>query len=284
MINRNLPSILDGVDSLIEELFEIRVCRLARDLPKRKLRCLVRSPGPGINLPEAIEQMYRRIESNWGRAAPNGKGENWRWARQETISERNNGPEIRFARAVANFADNTWANHIPTASGLSLIGGSFSRERSRAVDLGHLDGSRHELIELKLGQKCQSAVFAAFEIMISGLLYIFSHHHSQAYKYDPTRQYIRSSVIELIALCPPHCYAAGNFQWLKDDINHGIHLVTRYAASELSMRFAFQELPTFSWGDQEHRDLIEYRRTQDPKLRNRLKSKVDTALRGRSYV
>jgi hypothetical protein len=283
-----MSSILKGVDEVIEQRFSIRVCQNPHDLSVAALKNFSRRHRLGVDLPATIELLYRRIERNWGRAAPRGKAENWRWERQKKISPKNKGPEIRFARAVANFADCSWANHIPTSSGLSLKGGEFSQDSSRSIDLGHSDGSRHELIELKAGQKCQSAVFAAFEILISGLLYIFSHQHPSAYKYDSTRQYIRSTVIDLIALCPAHCYSRGDFQWLQQDINRGIELVTGYTATDLTVRFAFQKLPPFHWTDEEHRDLITYLQAQDAELRrskrSRLKPIVDAALQGRGYV
>jgi hypothetical protein len=280
-----MPSILEGFDDLLQQRFLISVCQNPRDVSTAALKGFSRRHG---NVPETVLLLYRCIEQNWGGVKPRGKGENWRWERQKTISREHTGPEIRFARAVANFAGCSWANQIPTCSGLSLKGGELSGDSSRAVDLAHLDGSQHELIELKVGPNCQSAVFAAFEILVSGLLYIFSHHHPSAYTYNSSRQYIRSKVIRLIALSPEHCYSQGNFQWLQDDMNRGIEFVTRYTSTRLRVRFAFQRLPTFRWRDQEHAELIEYRKTQDTELRQsiraRLKPVVDAALEGRQYV
>jgi hypothetical protein len=119
-------------------------------------------------------------------------------------------------------------------------------------------------------------------------LYIFSHQHPSAYVYDVNCQYIRSRVIDLIALCPAHCYSQGDFQWLQEDINRGIEIVTRSGATNLTVGFAFQKLPSFRWRDEEHRDLIVYREAEDTELRQsvagRLKPIIDAALQAREYV
>lgn len=86
-------SLIDGVESAACNVLGIK--RLRHRSALRSLRL-----DPGVDLAELV---HRIVSSNWttGRAADNKdrSGQNWRWALQPQIGERNRSPEVVLERA-----------------------------------------------------------------------------------------------------------------------------------------------------------------------------------------
>lgn len=108
------------------------------------------------------ELVFADLERRWrGRTRTDGRrpsSENWRWQRMPTLSEGNPSAEVSLEKLLVRTADDTWANAVPTASGLFDDGG-----RKANVDLAHRHGTGLAFVELKWASN--HPVYAAFEIV-----------------------------------------------------------------------------------------------------------------------
>lgn len=151
-------SLIDGVEAAACNALGIKRLRHRSALQSLRL-------DSGVDLAELV---HRIVSSNWstGRAASNKNrsGQNWRWALQPQIGERNRSPEVVLERAIAGACVRggriDWANQIPVASGL-ISGAADGR---RALDLAYRSGERRfQLIELKIAS--DTPLYAAVELL-----------------------------------------------------------------------------------------------------------------------
>lgn len=161
-------AILSGTPAIINKWLQ-----LDKGAYKTQTSCnaLSKKLPPDLNGIALMEELYQQIEKNWKDRSytktPSGK--NWRWEKQLTIRKSNTSPEKRLEKHIAKITADDWVNQIPVASGLT---GAHAMKKA-CVDLGHKLRDKHfELIELKWGS--DHPIFAAMEIILYGLLYIFA--------------------------------------------------------------------------------------------------------------
>jgi len=192
---------------------------------------------PAADYVALVRKLYQSIERKC--AKQSRSKQNWRWAPQTELADHNKGPEVLLERAIAILAKRKhlpdWSNQIPAISG--LIPGR--QEKRAAVDLARLSKGRLELIELKW--ESDTPVYAAFEITLYGLAYIFCRAHL-AYGASPT---MKADVVSLQVLAPEAFYRKRDFRDLEIGLSSGYDAVLQEQVSPaLSGEFRFVQLPS----------------------------------------
>ena len=246
-------NILSGACDLIDEALPDTQTIGKAPHYKHKDACLkLKSRPEGFNADALIKRLYRRIEENWRtrRLQRNPSQENWRWkccTEYKTKSLEVNREREMIKAHLESLKEGQlprWANQIPVASGLL---GSFSDKR-RAVDLAHRcevpehhSDTCYALIELKI--KSNTPLYAAFEILLYGLLFVFSRCNREVLKYDIVRQpLLWADRLHLRVLAPPGYYDKRSYKldWLEKDLNKAISRFARRKAG-VEMDFSFWE-------------------------------------------
>lgn len=98
--------------------------------------------------------------------------ENWRLEKRPKISAHNRSPEKTLEKKLVGLLDETWANMVPTASGLW----DENADKQRNLDLvNRVDAGVYEFIELKIGSDTprsaaiQLATYAAMFVVAAAL-------------------------------------------------------------------------------------------------------------------
>lgn len=244
--------ILTGVDEIIAKI--LRVTSIGKPPHYRhKEACdQLHRVHPGNFAADLLKQVYNQIENNW-KARPYKKHpstENWRFQKNKDIDEQNKSLEIQLQRAIVNINPNmwpdakNWANHVPTASGLW----DHKCDKHRAIDLVHVHpGQDHyntvEFIELKVDRKSGHPVYAAMEVLLYGMLYIFSRRRFEELGYDLTKQpLLQAKAIHLVVLAPFRYYDGYQFEWLEEEITTGLKEFIRKSEG-CTMDLQFQAFP-----------------------------------------
>jgi hypothetical protein len=191
------------------------------------------------------ELVYATLERRW-RARTRAEGrrpsdENWRWRQIPTLSEGNPSAEVCLEKKLIRIANDTWANAIPTASGLFDGGG-----RKANVDLAHRLGTEVAFVELKW--ESNHPVYAAFEIVGYAMAWAQARLRAEEMGYvvdGVLRPALAPDATRWCVLAPATFYA----RWDSEDL-------TRFAASldqgvssffaerlKVESRFRFLTLP-----------------------------------------
>ena len=123
---------------------------------------------------------------------------------------------------------------MPTASG--LVGPHA--DKSSNVDLvWRKDAGSYTFFELKV--ESNTPLYAAIQILLYGLLFVWSRNNQAALKYDTEIQpVLRASKIELCSLAPRKFYSDYNLRNLSDALNQGFSTFQHRGDLELSFNFA----------------------------------------------
>jgi hypothetical protein len=196
--------------------------------------------GPAIEGTSLLDAMFRRIVANW-LGNPCRGGENWRWEKNPYIDEHNSSPEKRFEKAVAAECGE-WYNMIPVASGVV----PEAQEGGRRIDLARQCGAGwFELVELKVGDHCNTPLHAAVEIIGYGLIYLFSRVYLKELGYNPRNIMLSANRITLKVLAPRISYLQGSLAGFESELNRGlIQLMCSQNVAGLTMDFRFEQLPS----------------------------------------
>jgi hypothetical protein len=153
------------------------------------------------------------------------------------ISPKNVSPETLFEKKMVELDRcATWANQIPTSSGL-MVG---QRDKKRNIDLGHLiDAQEFELIELKITNK--TPLHGAFQILMYGLLYLLYKDNFPAMAHNALL--LGAKNIELKVVAPEEYYQDYHLSWLEFELDRGIR--KRCAGSNTAMSFSFETFPGY---------------------------------------
>ena len=244
--------ILSGVDEIIDEILEVKPIGNA-PYYHHKTACdqLHRVPLKGFAA-DLLTKVYDQIETNWEKRAykkPPSK-KNWRFLQNKTIDKENKSLEIQLQRAIVNINQNmwpdakNWANHVPTASGLC----GHACDKHRAIDLVHVYSGQNsyetvEFIELKVDTKSGHPLYAAIEVLLYGMLYVFSRRRLKELEYDVTKQpLLQASAIHLVVLAPCKYYEGYQFEWLEKEITTELTQFIREPEG-YKMDFQFQSFP-----------------------------------------
>jgi hypothetical protein len=198
--------------------------------------------------------MLSRIEHNWMEARRVGairraaSSENWRWEKKTYISENNRSKEKTLEKEIARVSDESWVNQVPTLSGVI----STTAERHCNIDLVHRSAdSEFEFIELKVDS--DTAMFAAFEILKYGAVYVFSRNHASELGYDPAKVLLKARRIMLCVLAPKQYYEPFNLDWLERELSRGLRDL---GLSNVDMDFRFEH---FGEGAMTAREVLQRR-------------------------
>lgn len=240
-------SILEGTQRLIDEALRVKSAGRRPPYYANKDACLNCSSKPQhFDARELVRELYDRIEANWHLGRRNGppSQENWRLERCDRIANRNTSSEVQLERRIARLHAEAWpANQVPVASGLL---GTHEDKRC-AIDLvyrcqEHADRACYALIELKTNSN--TPLFAAFEILLYGLLYIFSRCHAQELGYDkPERPLLCADSIHLCVLAGNQFYEGTTLKWLEHDLSDAIGWFAPTKVNELTVDFSFRASP-----------------------------------------
>lgn len=187
-----------------------------------------------------LSASYARIQSNWLAAIDAGYSnpsrENWRWKRHLDLSPSNQSPELMLERAIVSACGGNWSNQMPTASG--LVGPAA--DKRAAVDLVYrVDPSTYSLIELKVDS--DNPLFAAIEILMYGLLFVWSRNNQQKLGYDVQVQpVLAASSVTLGVLAPKSYYSDYDLTTMNSALNSG--LVKFGERRDVTLGFEFCEL------------------------------------------
>ena len=134
------------------------------------------------------------------------------------LAANNTSPELRLERAIVASCGENWSNQMPVASGLV---GPASNKRA-AVDLVYReDPTTYSLIELKVDS--DNPLFAAIEILIYGLLFVWSRANQDSLGYDVENQPVLSaSDITLSVLAPERYFDGMDLSAFDTVLNRGL--------------------------------------------------------------
>jgi hypothetical protein len=231
-ISTNTASAFGDARNVIAEAFGVK----PRGKTLRQLCSQLNEHRPSADYSSLVAELYRSIEGKCAKTSTSKQ--NWRWVPQTKIADGNKSPEVLLERAVAILAKNKhlpdWSNQIPAISG--MVPGR--QEKRAAVDLARLNGDRLELIELKW--KSDTPVYAAFEIMLYGLAYIFCRAHLP-YGASPT---MKARAVSLQVLAPEEYFQKRDYRDIEAGLSRGFNAVLQHQVSpKLSGDFRFVQLP-----------------------------------------
>lgn len=203
---------------------------------------------------DLLNKVYDQIENNWkGRVYKKYPSkENWRFKPNTRIDPRNKSLEIQLQRAIVQIEKNMlpdarkWTNHVPTASGLW----DHAYDKHRAIDLAHVHPGQNrydtvEFIELKVNRIAGHPVYAAIEVLLYGMLYIFSRRHLEELNYGAAtdqQPLLRAKAIHLVVLAPFEYYDGYQFEWLEGAITTELGKFIKKPEG-YTMDFQFQAFP-----------------------------------------
>lgn len=245
--------ILKGVNKIIDDVLGVTSIGTTSPHYRHKEACdqLHRVPLQNVTA-DLLNEVYAQIENNWKARLykKHPSKENWRFEPEPKISPQNKSLEIQLQRAIVKIEQNIqlnakkWTNHVPTASGLW----DHKCDKHRAIDLAHVYPDQNhcdtvEFIELKVNRIAGYPVYAAIEVLLYGMLYIFSRRHLEEWEYDVTEQpLLQAKTIHLIVLAPFKYYAGYQFEWLEREITNGLRRFIQKPEG-YTMDFKFQAFP-----------------------------------------
>ncbi len=193
----------------------------------------------------AITDLLRVIEGNWTKQRSTAQ-KNWMWRQEPNYSDNERQqPEIIIERQIVKHGREQWANQIPTASGLA----GPNRDKRRAVDLAfHHGGREFTLFELKLTS--DTPWYAATEILLHGLLYLFTREHMRELGYAQRGfKLLDADTIHLRVLAPEPYYSGYDLRALEDALSGSLkHYTAGISSFKLTMDFGFDVFPSdFDW-------------------------------------
>jgi hypothetical protein len=234
-------NILNEIGNLVDDWLEItpkgkppyyRHRSAALQLSRRKT--------PITGTTEFLEASYAHIHNHYSTAIQNPESnpsrENWRWKRHLNLGDGNQSEELNLERLIVNACGDDWSNQMPAASGLD----GPARDRRAAVDLVYReDPTTFSLIELKV--KSDNPLFATLEILMYGLLFVWSKNNQADLGYDREAQpVLAANTVTLAVLAPSNYYHDFDLTILASALNKGlIEFGRRYS---LNLKFEVCEL------------------------------------------
>jgi hypothetical protein len=220
-----MAGIFEGVDDLIDQ--SLRVTNIGTTAPhyRHKAAALsLKSKPYSLDTFALFDNIAKRMHKNWSNSQvlnPRSPSEeNWRWEKKLRISENNLSSEKLCEKAIAACCGEDWVNQVPTASGL-LDGTS---EKQCNIDLVHrIAPAEYEFIELK--HESDTSLFAAFEILKYGLLYVFSRRYAEQLGYSGiSKEVLGAELVRLRVVAPYafYTYFPSKPDWFQKEINRGL--------------------------------------------------------------
>lgn len=271
-----MRGILKGVGDVIDNALHLKFGKHPRYERKSNCRQLSGNPIYDLNFEAFVSEIYNQLELNCAERLPEirqgGKPpgpENWRWKPLTNFASREKrGLEVPFERLIATISTlpntdefnlRSWTNQMPVASGLTN-----EKEGGRRIDLVHRcpGGSAYDFIELKTSgpDDNDNPLHAAMEILIYGLVYVYSRAHREDLNYTSNQDPFKPNVladdtktINLRVVTPERFYRQKtgtgadekyDLQWLEDAIDSGLASFLKVSSpvAGLIMTFRFEEI------------------------------------------
>jgi len=275
--------LFSGVDSIIDELLGIpddveHYGGPPRFMHKAAAKRLTQTRGVA-NTASLVDAVYNQVLKTWCRrnakAVPSEKlwvprtRKDWSYEflSAEVPLERSAVELFKFYSVLSHRIDKEpnpdlmWFNQIPTATGIVS-----SRETKNAVDLVCRTAKGcYDFVELKFpkkGSTSETPLFAALEILKSGIAYLFARSHLAELRnvgYEPTidkidAEQLKANAVEILeaehinlcVLAPRYFYDGLEFAWLEAELNAGLKQFLNRNREQLSslrtMSFRFEYL------------------------------------------
>jgi hypothetical protein len=216
-------SILAGIGNLVDDWLRVEAKGKPPHYRHRSAALELSRRGLPITGTKAfLSTSYAQIHSNWLAAIDAGYSnpsrENWRWKRHADLSPENKSPEIQLECSIVSACGDNWSNQMPTASG--LVGPAT--DKRAAVDLVHRsDPGTYSLIELKVAS--DNPLFAAIQILLYGLLFVWSRDNQEKLGYDMEVQpVLAADSVTLSVLAPLSYYLDYDLTSLSSALNSGL--------------------------------------------------------------
>ena len=245
-----MASILDGTNDIIDEWLGLNENSAGTRLPRYKNQTNLQQLSKDHDIPTTLNgeplvtKLLEQITRNWAKKEEGRKpsSENWRFSKQPIFNPRSTSLEKTLEKSIVVVTENDWANQVPVASGLVNRG-----EGKRAIDLVHQNANNtYEFIELKIGPNADTPLFAAMEILLYGLIYVFSRKNMTVLKYDSHNILLTANSVELQVLAPAEYYTGHQLGWLEKSLSDGLSTLSKEVGYDLSFRFrSFPE--EFEW-------------------------------------
>jgi hypothetical protein len=246
-------SILNGVDGLIDLALGLKGdATLGRtDIGKpphhKHIKSCQRLSERLVTVVEAaalVAAIYEKIHSNWKASPGKGSDQNWRFAKQKRIAERNKDPETWLERMIVNRPKGlspdteTWVNQVPIASGLTDPHADGSRRIDLVRDCG--DGT-YDFVELKVEDA--TPLYAAMEILKYGLVYALCRKETSVLQLKhKERPLLQAKGVHLRVLAPAKYYADFDLARFEASLDKGIAAFGAQKALPFEMDFKFETL------------------------------------------
>src|SRR4029077_2233546 len=200
-----------------------------------------------------IEDLYNKIDANWmeRKRVKAPSTENWRYEKMQGVARNNKSPEKQLERGIVQLLGDDWVNEVPTASGLTS---SHALKRAN-IDLVHrISPACYEFIELKI--ESNHPLYAAIEILRSGLLYIHARAHQEKMRYSSNNnELLKADEVRLRVLAPERYYCGYDLGWFEKKLSAGLAQFVAAAVrasqlrgSRLKVDFKFTAFPAgFQW-------------------------------------
>jgi hypothetical protein len=241
-------SIVDGVMYIIDESLNITHIGKAPHFKHKKSCLSLKSTPADFNAGKVISKIYEQLVNNFKdpdnhfhSRGPSDK--NWRFEKIPYIAKHNGSKEKTLEKSIAKLPSPDWVNQVPTSSG--LIGSSSDKLRN--IDLVHSLGKReYEFIELKINS--DTPMFAAFEIVINGMIYLLSREFYSNQSID-SKEILNAKKVHLQTLAPQNYYFRYSLDWLEDELNKGLKtFLSEKLDDNIEMDFSFTSFPeSFNW-------------------------------------
>lgn len=199
------------------------------------------------------------MASNWIEAKCNMRSsdKNWRWD-QHRLTQRTKG-EVWLERKLVSLCSQSWANQIPTSSGLNAKeenieddrkpgtpdGDSSGNSEGQAgnIDLAHFDETAKTLMLVELKVTADNPVAAAFQITRYALALVLARHVHAKCPIITDRKWIDANRADLRVFGANAFYdrvkgGCYELDWFERKLNDAV--VEFGSTHELEMSFAFR--------------------------------------------
>ncbi len=243
-----VKSIIDGVDGIIDEGLNVTDNGTSTPHFKHPSSCSIAKNHGKFDANEVVSRIYEQLVTNlkdpdneFHRKGPSK--ENWRFEKKPEMphNPKSKREEMELEKTIVKFPD--WVNQVPTS--LHLISSSRSNPR---IDLVHRLGIRkeaYEFIELKVGS--DTPMYAAFQIVISGLIYLMSRKFYTS-EYIDSKEILKARKVHLQTLAPHGYYSGYSLSWLENELNRGLKAFVSGKFNNIEIDFTFTSFPeSFVW-------------------------------------